>query len=243
MKKVLWVAMTLLALFGMTALSEEAARSAIAGSNAMNLASSFEAFGLPAALVSQSATGDTTYQANAEIKKTTCSYEITADSSGEIIKAVFSMEGKDNGFFDQIAAMQYDAANETAAKKFIDKNTGKDATTRIGDARFTLEDTSYFNGSQIIVGNRILAQDGYEVKAARLTVEYTENTGSQLIAHITKSVNIRAADNSDSEKLGQAKAGEEFVVTQQYFNPTWHQIDYHGQEAYVSAKYCELIEQ
>lgn len=243
MKKILFVVALIVMLFGMTALSEEPARSTIAGSNANELANSFVDFGFPAPTVSQTASGGAKYSAGAEIKKVMCSYEITADSNGEIIKAVLSMQGKDNGFFDKIASMKYDAANETAAKKFIDKNTGKEATTRIGDARFTLEDTSYFNGSRIIVGNKVIAQDGYEVKASKLTVEYTENTGSQLIAHIIKNVNIRAGDNADSEKLGYANPGEEYVVTQQYYNPTWHQIDYNGQEAYVSAKYCEIIEQ
>lgn len=243
MKKLLFVVTLIVMLLGVTALSEEPARIAIAGSNASELANSLVSFGLTTPSVSQTESGETSYSASAEIKKTTCSYEITADLNGEIINAVFLMEGKDNGFFDQIASMKYDASNEIAAQKFVDKNTGKDASTRIGDARFTLKDASYFSGAQIVVGNKVAARDGYDVKAARLIIEYTENTGSQLIAHITKGVNIRAEDNSDSDRLGHADAGDEYVVTRQYYNPTWHQIDYNGQEAYVSAKYCEIIEQ
>ena len=60
------------------------------------------------------------------------------------------------------------------------------------------------------------------------------------IGIVTKSVNIRADATSESAKVGSAKAGEELVITQEYYTEKWHQILYDGEICYVSANYVKI---
>ncbi len=53
-------------------------------------------------------------------------------------------------------------------------------------------------------------------------------------------INVRASASTGAKKLGAAKKGEQFTVTQAYASGAWHAIDFNGTTGYVSADYVEL---
>ncbi len=53
-------------------------------------------------------------------------------------------------------------------------------------------------------------------------------------------INVRASASIAAKKLGIAKKGESFTVTQAYCAGAWHEIDYNGSVGYVSANYLSL---
>ena len=61
-----------------------------------------------------------------------------------------------------------------------------------------------------------------------------------IYAKVKSGVNIRSDATADSEKVSHASQGEMLIVTQEYYNPKWHQILYDGEVRYVSANYCEI---
>ena len=82
-------------------------------------------------------------------------------------------------------------------------------------------------------------------KSAMITEEERQaimkNAGQNAkIGIVTKGVNIRAEATSESSRVGSAKAGEELVITQEYYTEKWHQILYEGELCYVSAKYVKI---
>lgn len=60
------------------------------------------------------------------------------------------------------------------------------------------------------------------------------------IANCQSEVNVRSDASLKGKKLGKAKKGDTFAITQAYVNGSWHGIDYNGQTAYVSAQYVDL---
>lgn len=53
-------------------------------------------------------------------------------------------------------------------------------------------------------------------------------------------VNVRASASASAKKLGVAKKGESFTVTQAYCAGAWHEIDFNGSAGYIAADYLEL---
>jgi len=53
-------------------------------------------------------------------------------------------------------------------------------------------------------------------------------------------INVRASASAGAKKLGVAKKGEQFTVSQAYASGAWHAIDFNGTTGYVSADYVEL---
>ncbi len=60
------------------------------------------------------------------------------------------------------------------------------------------------------------------------------------IFNVQQDVNVRAEPSLKAKKLGKAKKGETYQVTQAYASGAWHQIDYNGAVGFVSADYMEL---
>ena len=170
------------------------------------------------------------------------SYTIVANKDGEIVRASFNMRGKKNDLFNSVAEIEYDAADTKRAAQFVKSNTGKEASTIIGDAEFELSVLTSVSTSSISIGGWSKTSRS-ETKNYVLKIEYNDLLSrGGLVAKVTKSVNIRAKDNSDSARVGHADAGDELIVTQAYYSPKWHQINYNGQICYVSAGYCEIQE-
>ena len=60
------------------------------------------------------------------------------------------------------------------------------------------------------------------------------------IVNCDSEINVRASASAKAKKLGVAKKGESFSVTQAYASGAWHAIDFNGAVGYVSADYVEL---
>ena len=60
------------------------------------------------------------------------------------------------------------------------------------------------------------------------------------IVNCDSEINVRATASVSAKKLGVAKKGESYTVTQAYASGAWHAIDYNGKTGYVSSKYVEL---
>lgn len=54
--------------------------------------------------------------------------------------------------------------------------------------------------------------------------------------------NVRAAANTDAAVLLTAMKGEQFIVSQQDYSEGWHQVQYKGHAAYISADYLTVSE-
>lgn len=63
---------------------------------------------------------------------------------------------------------------------------------------------------------------------------------SGTIFNVQQDVNVRAEPSLKGKKLGKAKKGETFHITQAYANGAWHQIEFNGAVGYVSANYMLL---
>lgn len=64
-----------------------------------------------------------------------------------------------------------------------------------------------------------------------------------IYAKVSKAVNIRQEPNADSKKTGSARQDEMLIVTQPFYVDSWHQIEYNGETCYVSAKYCDIVDE
>ena len=61
-----------------------------------------------------------------------------------------------------------------------------------------------------------------------------------IIFNCDSEINVRASASAGAKKIGAAKKGEQFTVTQAYASGAWHAIDFNGTTGYVSADYVEL---
>lgn len=60
------------------------------------------------------------------------------------------------------------------------------------------------------------------------------------IVNCDSEINVRASASAGAKKLGAAKKGETFPVTQAFASGAWHAIDFNGTTGYVSSAYVEL---
>ncbi|MCE5189024.1 MAG: SH3 domain-containing protein [Eubacteriales bacterium] len=60
------------------------------------------------------------------------------------------------------------------------------------------------------------------------------------IVNCDTEINVRAEASAGAKKIGVAKKGESFTVSQAYASGAWHAIDFNGQTGYVSSDYVEL---
>lgn len=165
-----------------------------------------------------------------------------ANKQGEIVSGTFRMDEKDNGLFKAVAEVEYDGANPSWAKQFVSSNMDKaESSLIIGDAEFAVSALTSISTSSITIGSWSRSSTSKSTDYVMHLDYVSEDTPRETIAMVTKGVNIRAKDTSDSDKVGHAAAGDELVVTQPYCSEKWHQIEYEGQTAYVSANYCELV--
>lgn len=243
MKKVLAFFLALLLCCSFASAEEtDAARNSIAGSSASALLEALEDFGIDIPYREKTELGYVWKTSYEEVNGVRCGYSILANESGEIINATFTMREKDNGLFNIVAAMNYDAANPAVAKSFVKSSLGTDAALTIGDAKFSNKKQVSTSTASITIGSWSRSSTSKTTEYI-LKIEYTdEASDTQNVARITKNVNIRAKNTAESTKLGNGKVGDEFIVLTPYFDgSTWHQILFNGEVAYVSANYCELI--
>lgn len=232
MKRKLFAVLLLAALLPLVAAAESAGTQGIVGSDVQALLKSLEELGIRTPEPENEGSLSVWEAEDAYIDGIESSYKITANNAGEVVRAHFSMDGK-NGLLSCAAAMQYDAAAPDRAAKFVKSNLGKQKSTIIGDAEFSLD-----------AGDGLLITASGMHKYKIYTLDIVQNdaltSGEGVIARVVKNVNIRAEDNSDSARVGSASAGDELLVTVPYYSEKWHQINYNGQICYVSAGYCEL---
>ncbi len=242
MKKVLALLLALLLCCTFASAEEtDLMRNSIAGSNVSTLLEALEDFGIEIPYREKSDQGYTWEAEYEQVNGVECGYTILANEAGEIMEATFTMSEKNNGLFDVVAAMNYDAANPDVAKSFVKSSLGSDAELTIGDAKFTNKKQVSTSIVSISVGGWSRSSTSESTEYI-LKIEYTDEVSEiQTIARITKNVNIRAENSAKSKKLGSGNPGDEFVVLNAYFNGSnWHQILFKGDVAYVSANYCEL---
>lgn len=241
MKRVVALFVVFLCIFISCAFAEEEnTLNGIAGSNVYEVLNALEEFGIPTPEAEKTDYGFTWESEKVSVKGTRSNYVLNAKDNGEIINGSFHMDNADNGLFNLVAAIAYSASDSKTAASFIKSNLKKDASRMIGDAKFTLSPLTSISMSSITIGSRTYSDTSKSTEYV-LKIEYVDRSAIKAIARITKGVNIRAEDNADSKKLGTASAGDELVVIQEFYNPKWHQIEYNGQIAYVSASYCEII--
>lgn len=73
------------------------------------------------------------------------------------------------------------------------------------------------------------------------TPEPTPETVTVQMVRTTVTVNVRADSTTDSDKLGSAVKGSEFVMIEKLDNG-WTKIEYEGAEAYIKSDYLEAFE-
>lgn len=242
MKKALTIIAFVALLFSSFAIAEQSndSRSTIQGSDVKSYLAMFEEFGIATPQPIKTESGERYTAENVSINGALCSYLIESNEAGEISAAYFVMENKDNGFFDVAAKMPYESAIPSYASSFVKSSIGDDATTTIGDAVFSVFDASYFNGSRITVGNKVVAQDGYEVKLYRMMIVYTDEPVTMSCANVIRDVRVRASSSTNAKLLGTLKSGETAVLVTPFYNDEWHEILYNGEIGYIWAAYTEI---
>lgn len=137
--------------------------------------------------------------------------------------------------------------------------SGISSISTTGDCFYT-ERLNDYNGAtmcriipvKVGTGSFVFKHDGRRIKTVKVTVtksafetkpeaepiETTMNGG--VIAIVKSGVNIRKQPDASSTRMGSAQQGDKLIVTQAFYTPKWHQIDFNGETCYVSANYCEL---
>ncbi len=92
--------------------------------------------------------------------------------------------------------------------------------------------------------HQVVYQDGFAyIGADYLYLSEWETDSRLLLAKVVDvqgSVNVRKDPSTTGEILGKGILGASFIVRKENFSEGWHQVDWQGSAAYISAKYLEV---